>query len=226
MPSSFLPQDLRHCVLRLLSVSALFACEATCLLLQTAIAGDELLWRALGSQFWPSGLVVGPRTPSCRDCFLTANGWAHIRHWTRSVLIEPSSQTGTARHHRGSAGGRKPLSTIVAFDATDKVLALASHGSLGPTIELRRCSENVEWHVAMAAHVPGGSAPAIHDVRLLGDQQRVIALGQDLGSGLASISLLDTSAVRTAWQGDLPRPGPHGRYELACPPWPGATADR
>lgn len=212
-----LPLDERHCILSWLPVSALFACEATCSLLRAAIAADDVLWRALGSQFWPSGLAIEHRTPSCRDCFLTANGWAHIRHWTRSVLVEPRSQSTRARGL--SVGGRQPLSNIVALDVADDVLALATHGSTEPAIELRRGGGNAEWRTAMTVHV-GGSAPALHDVRLLGDQQRVIALGQDLGSGLASISLLDAQGVpRHAWQGSLSRSGPHGRYELACPPW-------
>ena len=212
-----LAHDERHCILSWLSVSALSACEATCSMLRAAIVGDDALWRALGCQFWPSGLAVGHRTPSCRACFLTANGWAHIRHWTRSVIVEPSSQGGRRR----SLTGRQALSEIAAFDATDDTLAIATHGSAGPAIELRREGGCVEWHAAMDVHVPGGSAPSLHDVRLLsGDRQRVIALGQDLGSGLASISLLDNhGAPRRAWQSDLTRPGPHGRFELACPPW-------
>lgn len=207
---SKLPRDLLVAVLRRLSASSLLACEATSKTLRQA-ASDDSLWGAVGAPFWPLGPNLGALAPTCRACYYSANGWAHLRKCTRRVESVEEGSRGARQ--------RGPRRWIAAFDANATMLLIATtHGGAGPeTITVRRGDGLPAEAVDQAL---GGAA--VHDVKLpAADSARPLVLAQD-ADGLARIGVLDTGALHVSWAwqsvSTLPRVSiGRPRFELACP---------
>ena len=175
-----LPEDVRRQCLRGLCSRDLASVEGTCVALRGAI--DEC-WQDVCYPFFcatPSLLA-----PSYKQCFLSANGWAHIAHVPRrtisasAVASAPTSRTARTRN-------TNVLHTLNAWDSSDTILVFAndlSSASLNaplaaPHVHVHRFDEADACvsQQALALHDPNHQLAAVSELALLPDGQPERAL--------------------------------------------------
>ena len=111
---STLPLDAQKHILSYVPVHTLATCERVSRVLNAA-ATDNGCWMPHCHRYWPSA-SLSRTVPSYRECFLSDNGWRHVRRLPRACFNDAAS----SRRHDA------PSSSVVAWDASESSIVSVS----------------------------------------------------------------------------------------------------
>ena len=105
-----LPDELRlHCV-RGLPAKDLASASQTCVTMHDDISRDDICWRLCCRPFFAA--ATSTVSPTAKDCYLSANGWAKIQNVPRNTIAAATISSSRSRNTRTHC-----LAQISAWDA-------------------------------------------------------------------------------------------------------------